>query len=90
MLLALVGAGVYAAVECIQTPDDEVRGIPKLAWIFLILLFTLPMPLGPLAWFLGGRPRRNSASPGLGFRFGGGTQVPPDDDPEFLRGLGKR
>ena len=37
-ILALVLA-VYSVVDCVQTPDDRVRGLPKIVWVFVILLF---------------------------------------------------
>lgn len=75
LLIALV-AEVAALVNCALTPESEVRGIPKPVWLLVILLFP---GIGALLWFVFGhereRPRvRRSA---------------PDDDPEFLRGLGR-
>ena len=32
---------VYAAVDCIQTDESRVRNLPKLVWVFLILLFAV-------------------------------------------------
>lgn len=73
---------VYAAVDCIQTDESRVRNLPKLVWVFLILLFAVA---GPLAWFIAGRPRGQWPSRGPGQR----PSAPrgPDDDPDFLRNL---
>ncbi|TQJ49450.1 PLD nuclease N-terminal domain-containing protein [Phycicoccus sp. SLBN-51] len=73
---------VYAAVDCIQTEEDRVRNLPKLVWVFLILLFAVA---GPLAWFIAGRPRGQWPTRGPGQR----PSAPrgPDDDPDFLRNL---
>ncbi|GIG57020.1 hypothetical protein Lfu02_13920 [Longispora fulva] len=80
---------VYSTIDCITTPAHEVRNLPKLGWILLILLFS---PAGWIAWFVAGRP----ASGGVAAQ-GQGPEAPrwsrplaPDDDPEFLRGLGKQ
>jgi hypothetical protein len=77
-----VALTVYAAVDCIQTDESRVRNLPKLVWVFLILLFAFA---GPLAWFIAGRPRRD-----LPWRRPGTPKPPPrgpDDDPDFLRNL---
>jgi hypothetical protein len=73
---------IYAAVDCIQTDESRVRNLPKLVWVFLILLFAVA---GPIAWFLAGRPRRQRPTRGPGQR----PSAPrgPDDDPDFLRNL---
>ncbi|SES49215.1 Phospholipase_D-nuclease N-terminal [Pedococcus cremeus] len=73
---------VYAAVDCIQTEEDRVRNLPKLVWVFLILLFAVA---GPLAWFIAGRPKGQWPTRGPGQR----PSAPrgPDDDPDFLRNL---
>jgi hypothetical protein len=52
-------------------------------WVLLILVVVL---LGPLAWLATGRDR---AAPATGSGVPRGP-VAPDDDPEFLRNLGRR
>ena len=72
---------IYAAVDCIQTDESRVRNLPKLVWVFLILLFPF---VGPIAWFIAGRPQR--AAPHAAAQVTG-RPAPrgPDDDPDFLR-----
>lgn len=87
MGLAVLAFTVYAVVDCVQTEDERVRNLPKIAWALMILFFT---PVGGIAWFLAGRPA--SAGPGLPKLPGGWTERPqgprgPDDDPDFLRRL---
>lgn len=70
---------IYAVVDCIQTPEDQVRHIPKIFWIVLVIL--IPW-VGSIAWLIAGRergvpPRRRPLSGPKG----------PEDDPDFLRGL---
>lgn len=81
-----VAVTVYAVVDCIQTDDAQVRGLPKLLWLLLILLFPI---VGAIAWFIAGRPRRGTAGSGPGR--GPSHRPPPprgpDDDPDFLRRL---
>ncbi|MFB9185527.1 PLD nuclease N-terminal domain-containing protein [Dactylosporangium sucinum] len=83
---------VVALIDCLSTDEDEVRNLPKIAWVFIILLFS---PVGAIVWFVAGRPQRAGARPGAAWRPGSGfpeatrPQRAPDDDPEFLRGLAK-
>ena len=80
---------VWALVDCLQTPEEEVKGMPKVLWILFMLLIPL---VGPLVWVFAGkdrsRPQRARrdldaypASP-----YGSGP-VAPDDDPNFLERL---
>jgi hypothetical protein len=89
-LLIELGLLVYCLIDCVQTPDGAVRNLPKWAWIVLILLFPF---VGGIAWLVAGRPQRSGASgyvsgyPEYLRRRPGGSA--PDDDPEFLRELGR-
>jgi hypothetical protein len=77
-LIVLIAVTVFAVIDAILTPRDQLPG--KVWWVLAILL--LPV-VGPLAWLtVGRRARRGGGS--------GGTPKPPvapDDDPDFLRGL---
>lgn len=76
----VLGFTIYTLTDCVQTPDDQVRGLPKIAWAVIILLFPLA---GGGAWLLAGRPVRPSVQDRRPPRRPRG----PDDDPDFLRGL---
>jgi hypothetical protein len=92
---------IIAFIDCLSVEAEEIRTLPRAAWAFIILLFP---PIGPIAWFMYGRPapalvsRRVGAHPDDAWRAGGVVwdeppqreQVPPDDDPEFLRQLSGR
>jgi Phospholipase_D-nuclease N-terminal len=80
--LLTIALTIYAVVDCIQTEDAQVRGLPKLVWVLLILLFPI---VGSIAWFLAGRPQRPRPHSGPTHR----PPPPrgPDDDPDFLRNL---
>ena len=82
---------IYALIDCIQTDESEIRGLPKIGWIVLIVLIGI---VGPVAWLIAGRSRtgrsrlslpgsRNASSPPP-------RTLAPDDDPEFLGRLGSR
>jgi hypothetical protein len=77
--LLVIGAMVlvvYALLDCLRRPGDQVRGLPKVAWVAVILL--LPV-IGALAWLLAGRGRGPAGPPRRPER-----PVAPDDDPDFL------
>jgi hypothetical protein len=81
--LLSIALTIYAVVDCIQTDDARIRNLPKLLWLLLVLLFPI---VGPVAWFIAGRPQRDGGGIGP-------TRRPPppprgpDDDPDFLRRL---
>ena len=84
ILLALLGFTVYTLGDCVQSSDDRVRNLPKIAWAAIIVFFPVA---GGIAWYVAGRPvpvippydqrRPQRPLPPRG----------PDDDPDFLRGL---
>ena len=87
---------LYAVIDCIQTDENDIRGLPRIGWIALIVLIAV---VGPIAWLIAGRPRSGrsllAGLPGLSDRGrarprpGEGTRsLAPDDDPEFLGQLG--
>jgi hypothetical protein len=83
--LALV---VVALIDCLSTERDEVRALPRFAWVILIVLFS---PVGPIVWFYSGRPQRDRVptEARIGYVNRGRPRRPvaPDDDPEFLENL---
>ena len=101
--MVLIALWIYAFVDCLGTPESEVRGLPKVIWLLIVLLFGEIM-VGPLAWLLIGR--RRGARPELAHGSGNGPgngsgngsvkgsvdgpagwAIAPDDNPEFLRSL---
>jgi len=82
---------VYCVIDAFQTREADMRSLPKMAWIIVVLLFPV---IGPVAWLLFGRPTRHSQ------RASSQQQVEerrrdqdrrrprgPDDDPDFLKDL---
>ncbi|MEN3307264.1 MAG: hypothetical protein V7603_3466 [Micromonosporaceae bacterium] len=95
-LLALADLAilVIALIDCLSVDEHAIRALPRVAWVFIILLFS---PIGGIAWFIAGRPERDPSGrrqwrPGNGFpEAERPRQSPaPDDDPEFLRRIASR
>lgn len=98
LVLADIALMVVALIDCISSDDIDIRALPKFFWILLILLFS---PIGPIVWFVAGRPQNATTgaygqlTPGRSFsnsarRPRAARQVAPDDDPEFLRSLSRQ
>jgi hypothetical protein len=57
---------IYCLIDAIQSPEIEIRNLPKWGWILLIVILPL---VGSVAWLVAGRPVRQ---PTTGWRPGGG------------------
>lgn len=91
LFLLQIALAVFALISCLSADESDIRGLPKIAWVIIILLFPL---VGAIAWFLAGRPvevtsKPNTWRPGSGFPEAERPRRPlaPDDDPEFLKSL---
>ncbi|MEO6886943.1 MAG: PLD nuclease N-terminal domain-containing protein [Jatrophihabitantaceae bacterium] len=90
--LIAIAVWIYCFVDVLLTPEQQCRNLPKLAWVFIVLLFA---DIGSIAWLIAGRPwvAKGASRPG-----GGGKPVArkrtvpmnPDDDEEFLASLRAR
>ena len=84
---------VWAFIDCLTTPEEEVKHLPKVVWVIIVLLFPL---VGSIAWLVAGKQRRPAqGAEGLhpaaaaGHERPRGRTLAPDDDPEFLASLKK-
>ncbi|MEU8997002.1 PLD nuclease N-terminal domain-containing protein [Streptomyces caniferus] len=87
--LLVLALWIYAFIDCLNTPESQVRGLPKVAWVFIILLFGEVL-VGPVAWLAAGKQRQpatGGGTPAAGHRNHRAKFVAPDDNPEFLRSL---
>ncbi|MEV0883945.1 PLD nuclease N-terminal domain-containing protein [Streptomyces microflavus] len=80
---------IYAFIDCLNTSEEDTKHLPKIAWVFIILLFWI---VGPVVWLVAGKARRNAATgAGTGpssWQRGRRQQwVAPDDNPDFLKSL---
>jgi Phospholipase_D-nuclease N-terminal len=55
--LLLLGFWLWALLDCIVSPRAEVRNLPKLVWLLLIVLLWV---FGAAAWAILGRPPRGA------------------------------
>jgi hypothetical protein len=72
--LLVLALWIYAFIDCLTTPEEEVRHLPQVAWVLIVLLFGEVL-VGPIAWLIAGKQR------------GSLRVAAPDDDPEFLASL---
>ena len=88
---------LYCLIEAITSNEGDVRNLPKLGWIFLVLLFPF---VGSIAWLAAGRPvtvqrRRGSHERGTSAfpeydRPGRFAASDPAADEEFLKKVRER
>ncbi|WP_031098392.1 PLD nuclease N-terminal domain-containing protein [Streptomyces sp. NRRL S-15] len=78
---------IFAFIDCLNTPEDEVKHLPKVAWVFIILLFWI---VGPIVWLAAGKVRSTRGggrTPSQWQRGRRTTWVAPDDNLDFLKSL---
>jgi hypothetical protein len=84
---------VFCVVDVMTTPSQQVRNLPKLAWVFVVVLL---MDIGSIAWLIAGRPWnlstrdvtiRTKGAPDRPRKAAARRPTSPDDDPEFLASL---
>jgi len=72
---------LYTFIDCARRDETEIRKLPKWGWLIAIVLTGI---IGPLAYLFIGRnplssaPKKNKPQKRV---------LPPDDDPDFLKGL---
>ena len=81
--LLVLAVWIYAFIDCLNTPEKEVRKLPKVMWVIIVLLFGQVL-IGPIAWLVVGRPRK---TPYGATKANERRWVAPDDNPDFLKSL---
>lgn len=71
---------LYAFVDCAMRDETQIKKLPKWGWLLVIIIFST---LGSIAYLVIGRvgklqKRAKKNKPRI---------IPPDDNPDFLRGL---
>jgi hypothetical protein len=97
--LIFLAVWIFCFIDVLVTPEGQCRSLPKLAWVFIVLLLPL---IGSIGWLVAGhnwaaRESVGAAKPTGGWMgqrvtTGAGAARPsnPDDDEEFLAGLRAR
>ncbi|KAA0022622.1 PLD nuclease N-terminal domain-containing protein [Antrihabitans cavernicola] len=89
-LLTLV-LWIYCLVDVITCPESEVRNLPKIMWLLIVLFVPT---IGSIIWLVAGRPegaRRAFSGPAAAAGYteydrpGRHIAQRPEDDEEFLR-----
>ncbi|GAA2168176.1 hypothetical protein GCM10009845_31170 [Pedococcus bigeumensis] len=88
---------IYCLFDVIMTDESRIRNLPKVTWIFVVLITSV---VGAVAWLVAGRPQTPQRS--LPYKGNTGAAFPeyerpgrfvptnPDDDAEFLRKVRER
>jgi hypothetical protein len=88
--LLVLAFWIYAFIDCLNTPEEEVKHLPKVGWVIIVLLFGEVL-IGPIAWLVAGKERRpagaGGSTPAEWHRNHPLDKKAPDDDPEFLSSL---
>ncbi|WP_051338308.1 PLD nuclease N-terminal domain-containing protein [Streptomyces flavidovirens] len=86
--LLVLALWIYAFIDCLNTPEEEVRHLPKVVWVIIVLLFGEVL-IGPIAWLAVGKVRKGAGNgTPAEWRRGRKQQwVAPDDNPDFLKSL---
>lgn len=71
---------LFAFVDCAMRDDVQIKKLPKWGWLLVIILFPT---FGSVVYLVAGRTgavqkRQKKNKPRI---------IPPDDNPDFLRGL---
>ena len=94
--LLVIALWIFCCLDVLFTPENACRSLPKLAWVFLVLLLPL---IGSIAWLIAGRPwtrapgQNRAAGPRATQGAARGVSAKPsnpDDDEEFIASLRKR
>ena len=91
LALVMFALWVFCIIDVITTPESDVRNLPKLAWLFIVLI--LP-DVGSIVWLVAGRNWQGrqtsyrSATAAATYpeydRPGRAVPTDPDDDEAFL------
>jgi hypothetical protein len=95
--LLVLALDIFCLIDVIVSREDEVRNLPKIAWLLLILFFPL---VGSIAWLAAGRPQAGTARRSAYEREmphfpeydrpGRAAGLTPESDEEFLRRVRER
>lgn len=97
-IVLVIALYIYTLIDLATSRSGEVRVLPRLVWLLVVIVVPV---VGPILWLVCGRPVAHRGEGGFGARLRGPRgprpahpskpprPVAPDDDPDFLRGLGR-
>ena len=71
--LVVLAFWLYCVLEVITTDEAQMRNLPKMAWVFIVIFL---FEIGAIAWLIAGRPQARQAST----PYKGNTGIPPEYD----------
>jgi Phospholipase_D-nuclease N-terminal len=71
--LAILAVWLFCLLDAITADAASIRNLPKMAWIFIIILL---FEIGAIAWLIAGRPQSSQRS----LPYKGNTGIPPEYD----------
>jgi len=83
----LVAVWIYCVVDVITRDKSQVRSLPKLVWLPIVVLLG---PIGAVLWLIAGRAKESTQPDGVPDDGPPRIGPNPDDDEDFLRGVGER
>ncbi len=83
----LVALWIYCIVDVVTRDKSQVRSLPKLVWLPIVVLLG---PIGAVLWLMAGRARETAQPDGVPDEGPPRIGPNPDDDEDFLRGVGER
>lgn len=88
---------IFCIIDVITTPESDLRNLPKMAWLFIVLIIP---DIGSIAWLVAGRDWKGrpasyrSATAARAYpeydRPGRAVPANPDDDEAFLKHVRER
>jgi hypothetical protein len=86
--LLTLGLWLFCIIDVITTPPENVRNLPKIAWIFIVILL---YDIGSIVWLIAGRNwNRSPVATSGGRPMNRPVATNPDDDEDFQRFLRQR
>ena len=82
LLVLSLALSLYSFVDCAMREDVQLRKLPKWGWLLVIFFFGT---FGSVSYLVAGR--NGARTPGIKKPKGKPRILPPDDNPDFLRGL---
>ena len=82
VLVLSLALSLYSFVDCAMREDVQLRKLPKWGWLLVIFFFGT---FGSVFYLVAGR--NGARTPGIKKPKGKPRILPPDDNPDFLRGL---